>query len=344
MPQPHMLILGSGSVGRRHARNLHSLGCQISCMDPRVDRLEQTASEVPVKYQFSDLAAALRNPKEFTGVAVCSPPKFHVEQCRKALDVGLPVLLEKPVSPDLASCRELHMRLRNGGILLLGYTYRWWEPVRRLKALLDAGTVGTPRYARFVMSAHLADWHPWENYHDFFMASRDLGGGALLDESHFIDLMIWFFGMPEKLFARVDKISDLEISTDDLVEISAVYGGRFRVAIHLDLFGRPHEKQIKVVGEKGTLQCFFDPNEIRMGFDAEPTWQTESYPMDRNDMFIGVAREFLNLLDGSSRSATCTIGDGLKVLEVVEACRKSQESGHEIELTEATSPKGLRDA
>jgi predicted dehydrogenase len=41
------------------------------------------------------------------------------------------------------------------------------------------------------MSAHLADWHPWERYQDFFMAQAALGGGALLDESHFLDLMLW---------------------------------------------------------------------------------------------------------------------------------------------------------
>ena len=59
----------------------------------------------------------------------------------------------------------------------------------------EANAVGGLRHARFVMSAHLADWHPWERYQDFFMASRDQGGGALLDESHFIDLMLWFFGV-----------------------------------------------------------------------------------------------------------------------------------------------------
>jgi predicted dehydrogenase len=68
------------------------------------------------------------------------------------------------------------------------------------------------------MAAHLADWHPWERYQDFFMSSKTMGGGAILDESHWLDLMLWFFGTPEKLFAKVDKISDLEIETDDNVD------------------------------------------------------------------------------------------------------------------------------
>jgi predicted dehydrogenase len=330
MSRHHVLVVGAGSVGRRHARNLYSLGCDVSCVDPRPDRLDQVATEVSVREQFTALEVALKKAENLSGVVVCSPPKFHVEQSIMALNAGLPVLLEKPVTPDLMSCRALYERVEHGGKLLLGYTYRWWEPVRRLKSLLDSGKIGAPRYARFYMSAHLADWHPWEPYQDFFMASRELGGGALLDESHFIDLMLWFFGKPERLFARVEKISDLEIGTDDFVELSAVYPRGLRVGIHLDLIGRPHDKQIVVTGERGTIQCLFDPNEIRFSNSPEPRWETEPFALERNDMFIAVTREFLQLIDGSRSRSTCTIADGLKTLEIIEACRESQRSGCEV--------------
>ena len=333
MDTDHILILGSGSVGRRHARNFSALGCRVSLMDPRRDRLEQSGQEVPVKHQFSGLDIALAHAAEFTGVAVCSPPKFHVEQSRAAMQLGLPVLLEKPASIDAASCRPLQAQTHNGGKLLLGYTYRWWRPIRRLKTLIDAGTIGAPRHARFVMSAHLADWHPWESYQDFFMASRDLGGGALLDESHFIDLMLWFFGMPERVFARIEQISDLQIDTDDCVDIVAAYADRLRVTIHLDLFGRPHDKQIVVTGEQGTLQCLFSPDAVRIGHRPEPQWETETFSIERNDMFLDVAREFLDMINGRRSDLTCTLADGLAVLEVVEACRESQRIGSEVLLS-----------
>lgn len=328
----HVLIIGSGSVGRRHARNLHQLGCQVSCMDVRHDRLEEAAKELPVIHQFTSLQTALSRASEFTGVVICSPPKFHVEQSLAALDLDLPVLLEKPASVDAASCRQLYARLQRGGKLLLGYTYRWWTPVRQLKTLIDAGAIGLPRHARFVISAHLADWHPWERYQDFFMARRELGGGALLDESHFIDLMLWFFGMPDCVFARIGKVSDLEIDTDDAVDIVATYADKFRVTIHLDLFGRPHEKNIVVTGEQGTLQCLFAPDALRLGRTSDARWETEYFSIERNDMFLGVVREFLNLIDGNISDQTCTLLDGLKTLEVVEACRESQRTRSEVVL------------
>jgi predicted dehydrogenase len=164
------------------------------------------------------------------------------------------------------------------------------------------------------------------------MASRELGGGALLDESHFIDLMLWFFGVPERIFARIDRISDLDIETDDVVDIIATYPNGFRVTIHLDLFGRPHEKQIVVAGEEGTVQCLFGPDVVRIGRSPGQEWETETFSVERNDMFLGVAREFLELIAGTRSEVTCSIVDGVTVLNVLDMCRRSQDSRCEVVL------------
>lgn len=181
------------------------------------------------------------------------------------------------------------------------------------------------------MSAHLADWHPWERYQDFFMASKELGGGALLDESHFIDLMLWLFGEPDAILGRTEHLSDLEITTDDTVDLIAVYKDRLRVNIHLDLYGRPHEKSITVVGEGGTIQVSFDPHVVRTSSAAAGPWEETSFTCDRNDMFLACAREFLDVAAGRA-APSCTIADGVRVLECVEATRASQATGRTVAL------------
>lgn len=329
MSHPHILIVGTGSVGRRHARNLHALGAKISCFDPREDRLDEAAREVPLAGRHTAWDTALGSKVD--GVVIASPPSFHVDQSIEWLSRGVPVLLEKPVSPDLASAERLARSVADARApLLLGYTYRWWPPLLEMKKRIDAKAAGTLRHARFVMSAHLADWHPWERYQDFFMASRELGGGALLDESHFLDLMLWFFGRPNAIGGKVEHLSSLEITTDDNVDLLAEYDGNFRVTIHLDLFGRPHEKSITVAGEDGTLQCLFDPNAVRQSSDAAGNWQSTPFTCERNEMFAAVAREFLDVMAGRM-VPSCTIQDGVEVLRLVEAARRSSESGCRVE-------------
>lgn len=329
MAIPHILILGTGSVGRRHARNLMQLGARVSCFDPRADRLQQATSEIPaLANTYDDLGQALAEPTQFHGVVVASPPRFHVEQAELCLRRGLPVLLEKPVSPGLDEAVRLEKVVAETNVpLLLGYTYRWWPPLMAMKERLRE--VGPLRHARFVMSAHLADWHPWENYQDFFMASRELGGGALLDESHFIDLMQWLFGKPEALTGRVEHLSSLEITTDDNVDLLCIYKNNFRVTIHLDLYGRPHDKSVTVVGEDGTLQCLFDPNMLRYSQESAGNWAITEFDCERNDMFLAEAREFLRVIAGDV-PPSCTIKDGVEVLRCVEAARQSTESGQTV--------------
>ncbi len=332
MSGKHILIVGTGSAGKRHAGNMASLGCRISCVDPRADRCDELGAEIALEGKYSAIEEAFDKGGSFDGVAVTSPPVFHVDQAVLALRKGAPVMLEKPVAPGLDDAVRLQRTVKETGLpLLLGYTYRWWPPLEKVRAYLAEEAVGKLRHVKFVMAAHLADWHPWENYQDFFMASKGLGGGALLDESHWIDLMLWFFGMPKKVFARVEKISDLDIDTDDNVDMILGYDGNLRVTMHLDLFGRPHQKDIRFVGEKGTVLWTMDPNRVAISRDWREVWDETPFSCERNDMFMGVAREFMQVLQGRPVQ-TCRINDGIDVLKVLEAARKSSASGREIIL------------
>lgn len=330
-PSRRLLVIGAGSAGRRHARNLGGLGATIACFDPRADRREEALRELGTVEVFDDLDRALA--ASWSGAVIASPPSFHVDQAIQCLERGIPLLLEKPVAPDLRSALRLREAASRHSIpVLLGYTYRWWPPLLHLRERIRANVVGPLRHARFVMSAHLADWHPWERYQDFFMASRELGGGALLDESHFIDLMHWLFGAPEAVAGYVEHISTLDISTDDNVDVIARYPDGLRVTIHLDLFGRPHQRSIAVVGEGGSLECLFDPNLVRESVTGREA-ATMTFDCERNDMFLAEAREFLNALNNRG-DRSCSLEDGVNVLRSVEAIRRSSDEQRTVRLSE----------
>jgi len=325
----HILVLGAGSAGKRHARNFRELGCQVSVFDPRQDRVDEAADEGPLTKGSTNLDEAL-GAAEYDGFVIASPPTFHVDQILAIRDRTTNwILSEKPLS----FTAEEASRLEGQPNILLGYTYRWWPPLARYRERLLGGEIGEVKHMRFIMSAHLADWHPWEPYQEFFMANKEQGGGALLDESHFIDLMLWFLGDPQKVYAQVEKISSLEISADDNVDIIVSYESGTRVNLHLDLIGRPHERSISAMGEGGTLLYSYEENTIRFCNEGPANWQVETFDCERNDMFMGAAREFLGQIDESGDPLlTCTVEDGIAALEIVDACRKSSETGQAVTL------------
>lgn len=332
MSQKHILVVGMGSAGKRHARNLASLGCRISGVDPRADRRADQDEYLTLVDAHATIETALQAPDKPDAVVIASPPAFHVEQAITALGAGLPVLLEKPLSPTLDDAKRLVAQQKSTGLpVMLGYTWRWWPPIAKVRQLLADRAVGAPRHVSFFLSAHLADWHPWERYQDFFMAHANMGGGALLDESHWIDLMLWFFGMPECISASIDKISDLDIDSDDNVDLIARYGDGLQASVHLDLYGRPHQKFIRIIGEKGTILWSEQPNRIAIGVEAVENWQETHFDCERNDMFAALVQEFVDVLDGKTKQ-TCDLNDGLRVMRVIEAARESHQTGTTIRL------------
>lgn len=333
MSPKHILMVGCGSVGQRHARNFAGQGCAISIVDPRPERLSQMSSELSILGAWTDLTSALRNHL-FDGVAICSPTVFHVEQTSAAIEAHLPVLLEKPVAMAHAEALRLHKQaVRSSVPVLVGYTWRWWEPLHRVRQLLDEARIGALLHVQFHMSAHLEDWHPGEPLGDFFMSRADLGGGAVLDESHWLDLMTWMFGRPWTIQGSISRNSDLTIDSDDTVDAIVRYRSGPTVTVHLDLYGRPHEKFIRFIGTQGTLLWSAVPNRIRLSNDTDHCWKDESFGVERNAMFVAVAQEFLSILHGSP-VRTCTLQEGVQVMEIIDALRTSSSAGVVVELPE----------
>lgn len=330
---PHILILGFGSVGKRHARNLSALGCRISCVDIRADRAGEQLANVEIVARYQSLDEAMRSGR-FDAAVVATPTLFHVEQAVAMIETGLPVLLEKPVSPGLAEARLLADRAAARGVpVLLGYTWRWWPALRRVRELLAEGRLGRIVRADFWMSAHLEDWHPGEPLTEFFMSSKHLGGGALLDESHWLDQMLWLFGMPDTLYGTVDRVSDLPIDSDDMVDVIARYRDGKQVSVHLDLIGRPHKKRITILGLAGTLTWSAADDCIRVSHSAEPVWTELPFSNERNDMFMALAREFMAVVSGTA-AGTCTLQDGLQVMRMIEAVRIASANGRDVRMAE----------
>ena len=88
-------------------------------------------------------------------------------------------------------------------------------------------------------------------------------------------------------------------------------------------------KKIDMLTAAKMFKKAIDENCKRMGMD--PDWETEEFNYDRNDMFVGVAEEFLSIT-GGDRKPTCNLDDGIRVLAVIEAARQSSSTEKVIKL------------
>ncbi len=328
-----ILIVGLGSIGRRHARVFKAAGIEnIAGADLRQDRLDQAREEIGLTDLSTDYAELLGKQK-FDAALITLPTAYHPPAIMAAAEAGCHLFIEKPVAADQTGLDEVEALISKKGLLAYtAYCYRFSRPAERMKEIVDSGRLGRILCARLKISTYLPDWHPWEDYRDFYMAKLDQGGGARLDESHGIDLLRWMFGEVSSVFALVDKVSDLEIDADDLTVMTLRFANGTIGEAHFDLLGRTARIDAEFIGSEGTLLWDRISGKIEIYDAATKEWELEDFGTDSFvQSYDRQAAHFIDCVRNGTTPRT-TLADGRKTLAVLIAALESSKTGRLVEL------------
>jgi predicted dehydrogenase len=309
------LVLGIGSIGRRHCANLRALGVgRIDVFDPAPERCRPVVEELGATAYASFEDALAAGPDV---ALVCTPPILHVEQALAALKAGCHVFVEKPISHSLERVEELEALARQGRrVVQVGYNLRFHPGLRILKGLLEDGTLGRPLWVQAEAAQYLPDWRPWQDYRASYTARRSLGGGILLDGSHEIDYLTWLLGRPSEVLCMAGRASDLEVDVEDCATLLLRFPSRTLAAVHLDFVQRSPSRWCKVAGERGTAHWSFFAREVRLTL-ADPAGSLSlPYAFDVNEMYVAELRHFLACA-ASGAEPEVTIEQARAVLELI---------------------------
>lgn len=187
-------LVGCGKVGQIHAQALGSLPASefVAACDGQPDRAAALAGPYGAR-AFDDVAVMMREAAPEV-VCVCTPHPLHAEPAVRAAEGGAHVLVEKPMAATVADCDAMLAAARRAGVTVgVVSQRRWCEPVRRMKAAIDAGKIGRPALGVVTMlnwreeSYYRSD--PWRGRWD------TEGGGVLVNQApHQIDILLWMMG------------------------------------------------------------------------------------------------------------------------------------------------------
>ncbi|MBN1445292.1 MAG: Gfo/Idh/MocA family oxidoreductase [Candidatus Omnitrophica bacterium] len=197
-----MGIIGCGAMGSNHARYLNELTSDGMIISAAVD-IDRSKAEKTVKYlknakASTDLRSVLN---EMDAVLISLPHNLHHSVGMECLKAGKHVLMEKPLAMTEKECLELIETAKEYNLILMtAYCVRYHPLVVRLKELLDAQAYGK----LFNISVWTEQYTNWTLH--FPPESRRgsaavLGGGQLFSHGcHYIDILLWYLGAPEKGF------------------------------------------------------------------------------------------------------------------------------------------------
>lgn len=342
-----ILMIGLGSIGQRHLRNIKKLlGDEAEILAYRVRGLQRTFSDtmqirehVNLEDEFGitayyDLDEALfQKPKI---AFITNPTNLHIPCAIRAAKAGCHLFLEKPVSDDLAGIEELKQIVREKNLkVFVGYQNRLHPGIRTVKECLRNGELGRILSVRSVVGERLSTMHTYEDYRKTYMARRDMGGGVVTNQLvHEIDYLYDLFGVPSRVYAVGGIEGNLGIDVEDNCDaiLSVEQDGyTLPISLHADFYQSPPRRFIRVVGEKGYIEADLIQNVVNKTV-SDISEQTAFLQFTRNDMFVEELQLFLSCIRDDAKEAI-PLRDGIIGLKTVLAIKESMKTGGIIDVS-----------
>jgi predicted dehydrogenase len=293
------LVLGCGSIGSRHARNLLALGVEVVVADADDAAAARLAADTGATAAMRESAPACDL------VVVATPTSGHVDDLRWGLQQGADVFVEKPLADSfeaLAAAREL-AAAHSDRVVMVGCNLRFSEGFASLSSNLAA--VGRPAALLVDYGWWLPAWRPATDYRSQYSARRAMGGGIVLDAIHEIDYTLALAGPAEETAGTCASSGVLDIDVEDIADITLRHKGGAQSHIHLDYLRRVYSRSCTVIGSDAQLTWDVPRAVVELVREAgtEPQQLAVSIDSDPNAQYVAEMEHLLAAIE--SRSETC---------------------------------------
>jgi myo-inositol 2-dehydrogenase/D-chiro-inositol 1-dehydrogenase len=333
-------LIGYGLWGRHHAAAIGAApGAALAGIACASEATAAAARKdfpgVPVDVGYRALLARA----DVDAVAVVVPNHLHAEVGVAALEAGKDVLLEKPMATTLADCDRLLAAARaSGRVLTVGHELRLSAQYGRVKALIDAGEIGTPTYAafslfRFPFRPGSTGWR--------YDAAR-VGSWILEEPVHFFDFMMWYFdgiGDPMSVQA-LGNVGARGAGLSDNFTAILRFPGQAHAVITETLAGFEYHQLLHVVGTGGAIRSWWSGVLDRT---AQPTFElridrrggrgAETVPVERSGELVELGEQARRVAAAFAERRPLLSGEeARKRIVVCLAAEQSLREGREIPL------------
>lgn len=310
-------VLGLGSIGLRHAKNLLDMGYSVRAYDPtpqRRDMFEQAGGQVVKSKQ--DIATTC------DAVVIASPSAFHLPDLEWAIENGKHAFVEKPLAHTLQGLDVICREAKDKNLTLsLGMNIRFNPAIRHLSEMIVKGHIGNVLWANYWHSSYLPDWRPQADYRTGYAADPKTGG-VIFDVIHGFDLLYFLLGnySVSGAVARVSGV--LEMSSDDCADILCQHTSGVTSTLHMDFITRPKTHTFTVAGTHGTARVDISRRSLVVtGGDGVINFEKIFDETHVNNDYCEELQDFINAIQGKPLRG-CSLSDGMDVLTKVIESRK----------------------
>lgn len=323
----HFLVVGLGSIGRRHAHNLRK-----QAADARFTFVRHGGDGDGFGAEFGarvvgSIHEAADEPIDLAVVA--TPSADHIAVLPDLITRACPLLVEKPVVTSLDECTAIERALAEAppAVRAAGFNLRYLGSLRALRETVASGRLGAPVRADLVAGQWLPSWRPNSDYRAGYSAHQDRGGGVELDLCHEIDAARWLFGELEVAFSAAGRLSGLDLQSND-TSVSVLSGPARRpplVTISLDYVSRPRVRRYEVVLQDGRIVWDLDGVLEEHTDEGSRTLQVGDTAFDVSSTYVDMIQSVMRSVETGANDGIQSLSDGVASTRLALAVRAGSE-------------------
>ncbi|HNP23922.1 MAG TPA: Gfo/Idh/MocA family oxidoreductase [Panacibacter sp.] len=332
----NILVIGLGSIGRRHLANLAGMGHRVSAVSSKRKPLAGTetapAPAVEPVAVYASLERAF-SAASFDAAFICSPTAFHAKALIFLLQEQVPrIYVEKPLFDQWEPVPTIRaLAARYGPQICVGYDLHFEPGFAQVNTLLSCNGIGRLLSVQAFAGQYLPQWRPYEDHRTGMSAKTETGGGVLLDLIHEIDYLLQFAGNARSVYCKTTNSGSLGIETEESADLLLDFDDRVSATLHLDYLQPSLTRFATFTGTGGTIVWNLAERSVSHTTHGMQPNLFSYQNADRNDRFLAIERAFL---ENPTDSRLVHLETGLKSLRVVLAAKKSVAENSQVTLTE----------
>jgi len=275
---PRVLVIGCGSVGERHIKNLIDLGCEVLVYDKFFDRAQKMVEWYGVStYEWKS------HHLPIDAFVICAPPHAHLLFIHEAIEHGSHIFVEKPLSHNLEGVQEALDKVKEKGLVLyVGYQFRFLPSLNNLQQEIDSGKHGKLLHISAEFGYSLPKWHSKEDYKLGYAAKT----GIALESSHEIEYVMRLADSEViDVASMINRNNQLDLGpeVENMIDILLKFMNGVTANIHLDMLQQTYNRGCHIILEKGELDWIFNKKENDMAYIEEMKYFLECIECNRSD-------------------------------------------------------------
>ncbi len=326
----HIGIIGLGSIGRRHLRILKAMRPEMEITVVRSGKSNRWPEEKLANRIVYTIEEAIK--LGIRAAIISSPASKHISQARILAEAGVNLFIEKPLSCSMDGIKDLiHVSEKNKIVGLVGYVMRHDPAAKKFNEYIKSGLIGKIIHVSVECGSFLPNWRPEQNYKNTVSASRELGGGVLLELSHELDYLRWFFGEMTHVFAHLSNSGTLDINVEESADLIFTSEAGYPISVHLDFNRRNPIRKCVIQGTNGELAWNAIEQNVSWCLVGENIGE-DSFEFERDDIYQWQLEHFLKCVNNEHKPIV-SIDNGGGTVKLIEAAIKSYKTGQMVVLT-----------